>query len=121
MATDNLQRAEVIKLALDDLLANALVDPAAHLDPERVARYALDLERLPPVVVFDTDDGLLLADGNHRVAAARRSGLTTIEAEIHSRNRRDALRDAATIGAQQRGVSVEEEPAALRQCSNQRR
>src|SRR5215203_5084861 len=60
-------------LRIDDLLANAPVDPEAHLDAARVERYAGMVDALPPVVVFETPDGLLLADGYHRVAAWRRS------------------------------------------------
>jgi hypothetical protein len=85
-------------LRIDDLLANAPVDPEAHLDAERVERYAGRTEALPPVVVFDTEEGLLLADGYHRVAAARRRGLETIEAEVRLGSRQDALRYAARVG-----------------------
>ena len=50
-------------LRIDDLLANAPVDPEAHLDAARVERYAGMVDAPPPVVVFETPDGLLLADG----------------------------------------------------------
>jgi hypothetical protein len=62
-----------------------------------VERYAQGLDALPPVVVFDTEEGLLLADGYHRVAAARRRGLETIEAEVRLGSRQDALRYAAKV------------------------
>src|SRR5215208_5923187 len=55
-------------LRIADLLANAPVDPEAHLDAARVERYAQMLDALPPVVVFNTPEGLLLVDGYHRVA-----------------------------------------------------
>jgi hypothetical protein len=70
------------KLRIADLLARAPVDPEAHLDHERVRRYANDVAGLPPVVVFDTPEGLLLADGYHRVAVARRAGAGVIEAHV---------------------------------------
>src|SRR5215203_2379617 len=43
-------------LRIDDLLANAPVDPEAHLDAARVERYAGMVDALPPVVVFETPD-----------------------------------------------------------------
>ena len=63
------------------------------------------LDALPPVVVFDTGEGLLLVDGYYLVAAARRHGLETIEAVVRRGSRRDALRYAAMVGATQRGIS----------------
>jgi hypothetical protein len=51
---------------------------------------------------------LLLVDGYHRVAASRRLGLETVEAEVHTGTRHDALRYAAKVGAAQRGISPEE-------------
>jgi len=95
-------------LRIDHLLANAPVDPEAHLDAARVECYAGMVDALPPVIVFETPEGLLLADGYHRVAAARRRGLQTIEAEVRSGSLHDALRYAATVGAAQRGISPEE-------------
>ena len=91
-----------------DLLAAAPVEPDAHLDPARVGRYAGMLDDLPPVTVFETPEGLLLVDGYHRVAAAWRLGLETVEAQMRRGSRRDALRYAATAGAAERGISPEE-------------
>ncbi len=105
------------QLRIADLLANASVDPEAHLDLARVERYAELLDALPPVVVFDTPEGLLLADGYHRVAAARRRGLETVEAEVRLGTRHDALRYAATVGAAQRGISPEEAAVYIRRRS----
>jgi hypothetical protein len=104
-------------MRIADLLANAPVDPEAHLDAARVKRYADMLDTLPPVVVFETAEGLLLADGYHRVAAARRSGLETVEAEVHCGTRHDALLYAATVGAVQRGITPEEAASHIRRRS----
>jgi len=109
------------RLRVADLLANAPIDPEAHLDAVRVERYAKMLDALPPVVVFDTPEGLLLADGYHRVAAARRLGLETVEAEVRSGSRHDALRYAATVGAAQRGISPEEAASYIEQYAQDRR
>ena len=101
-------------------MTGSLVDPAAHLDPERVRRYAELLGDLPPVVAFRTEQGLLLADGYHRVAAAQARGLDTIEAEIRHWTEHDALRYAVTVGAKQRGLSQQEVMRPLRQRSGGR-
>jgi ParB-like chromosome segregation protein Spo0J len=104
-------------LRIADLLANTPIDPEAHLDAVRVERYAKMFNALPPVVVFDTEEGLLLADGYHRVAAARRRGLETVEAEVRRGSRHDALRYAATVGAAQRGISPDAAASYIRQRS----
>jgi ParB-like chromosome segregation protein Spo0J len=108
------------ELPVGDLLANPLVGSVTHLDPERVANYAQHFEQLPPVVVFEAEDGLLLADGYHRVAAAQRRGITTIAAEIRAGTRQDALRYAAAVGARERGISVGEALAAIQRRSKPR-
>jgi len=79
------------QVRITDLLANVPGDPEAHLDVTRVEHYAQMLDALPPVVVFETAEGLLLADGYHRVAAARRRGLKEVEAEVRKGSRHDAL------------------------------
>ena len=96
------------QLRVADLLANSPIDPEAHLDAARVERYARMLQALPPVAVFDTPEGLLLVDGYHRLAAARRCGLESVEAEVRSGSRHDALQYAARVVAAQRGISPEE-------------
>ena len=64
------------------LLASSVVDRAVHLDPERVRGCAELLGELLPVVALGTDQGLLLADGCHWVAAVRARGLDSLEGEI---------------------------------------
>jgi hypothetical protein len=109
------------QVRIADLLDNAPVDPEAHLDAARVDHYARMLDPLPPVVVFDTEEGLLLADGYHRVAAARRRGLETIEAEVRYGSRHDALRYAVMVGAEQRGISAEDAASYIRRRSRRHR
>jgi hypothetical protein len=102
------------RLKIADLLANVPTDPEAHLNPARVERYARILDTLPPVVVFDTPQGPLLADGYHRLAAARRLGHETVEADVHAGSRQEALRYAAEVGGAQRGISAEEAASHIR-------
>jgi hypothetical protein len=108
-------------LRIADLLANALIDPEAHLDAPMVERYCRMLNVLPPVVVFETPEGLLLADGYHRVAASRRLGLETVEAEVRSGSQHDALRYAAKVGGAQRGISLEEAASYIERYARERR
>lgn len=102
------------QLRIADLLANSPIDPEAHLDDGRVKRYAGTLDTLPPVVVFDTGEGLLLADGYHRVAAARQRGQETIKAEVRCGSRHDALMYAARVAAAQQGISPEDAAGYIR-------
>lgn len=96
------------RLAITDILAKAPVDAERHLDPARVDFYRRAMDRFRPVVVFETEDGLLLVDGYHRVAAAVREGRETIEAEVRPGSRTEALEYAAALGARQRDLSPEE-------------
>jgi ParB-like chromosome segregation protein Spo0J len=101
-----------MRLRLDELPA-----VREHLDPERVARYARELDRLPPVVVFETPEGRVLADGHHRVAAARQRGATMIDAEVRHGSRGEALRYAARHAALERGLGVDEALDRIRRRS----
>jgi hypothetical protein len=95
-------------LRITELLANAPIDPKEHLDATQVKRYAKILETLPPVVVFDTGEGLLLVDGYYRVSAARCRGLETIEAAVRQGSRHDTLQHATKVGVAQHGILLEE-------------
>jgi ParB-like chromosome segregation protein Spo0J len=106
------------ELRIDALLANPQVDPDAHLNQERVAHYAAQPpEAIEPIVVFRTPEGLLVADGYHRLAAARQRGATTINADIRPGSQRDALKYAATAGAAQRHITTEQAKDHIRRRS----
>ena len=62
---------------IPDLLASSPVDRTAHLDPDRVRRYAELLDDLSPVVAFGTEQGLLLADGTIEAPPPRLAGSTS--------------------------------------------
>jgi ParB-like chromosome segregation protein Spo0J len=98
----------MVTIDIGDIVEHGPVDPTAHLDPATVERYADALDEMPPVVVFDTPEGRILVDGYHRVQAARSAGRTTIDADLRSGSRAEALRFAAEVGAAQRGISVDE-------------
>ena len=111
----------MIEVRISDLLANPLVgDEQARVDATRVEGYANAFDEMPPVVVFETPEGLLLADGYHRVAAAQRAGRLTIHADIRLGSRGDALRYAAAQAAAERGITEAEALEAIIQRSARR-
>jgi hypothetical protein len=118
--TDGVARVRHEVVEIDELLAGALGDARAHLDLERVARYAQLATSAPPVIVFDTPGGRLLVDGYHRIAAARRRGDTTVDAEIHEGSRRDALAYAAANASAQRAIRPDEALEQIRRHSGTR-
>jgi hypothetical protein len=103
----------VTDLSIDDLLRSSRAHPERHVDPERVDRYTAVLDALPPVTVFETPGGLLLADGYHRLAAARRLGRKTIAATVIQGNDSDALRFATELAIRERGLSEEDVSRAI--------
>ena len=75
---------------------------------------------VPPVVVFETEGGLLLVDGYHRVAAAKVRNAATIAADLHRGSRAAALECAATLAAGRRGISPESARERIREHSGGR-
>ena len=76
--------------------------PRAELNALIVDEYAEKMgadERFPAVTVFDDGEVRWLADGFHRVAAAKQAGLTTIEADIVQGTRRDAVLYSVGVNA----------------------
>jgi hypothetical protein len=69
--------------------------PRAALTTDLVAKYAEAMERgdkFEPVIVFEDAAGVLwLADGFHRIAAATKLKLKTIECNVHKGGLRDAI------------------------------
>ena len=74
------------------------VDPTVQIrrinHEETIQRYQESFDKLPPIDVFETPDGILLADGFHRMAAAERLGLSEIEVKVHKGSREEALEHA---------------------------
>jgi hypothetical protein len=91
-----------------------LVESRSHLDRGRVAAYTAQLDEAQPVTVFDTGHELILADGYHRVEAARQVGRATIKADVRRGSRSDALRFAVALSMDQRGVKDSEALSAIK-------
>ena len=65
-----------------------------EMRPEVINEYAADMldgAAFPPVVLYDDGADLWLADGFHRVEAARKIGRETIDAQIRQGSARDAV------------------------------
>jgi hypothetical protein len=97
--SDGHSGAHTTSIELDQIIFNPQLQPRQKQDDETVLEYADAMEtgaEFPPVIVFrDINSGrLALADGAHRVAAARRAGFTAIRAEVRNGTMWDALRHA---------------------------
>lgn len=79
-----------MRLKIDSITIDRAILARDQVDSETVERYASYFDTLPPIVVFNTPDGYLLADGLHRTSAAKLLGLTEIECEIHLGDRNAA-------------------------------
>ena len=80
---------EIAKLRLD-----GGTQPRADLNRETVDEYADAMkggQEFPPVVVFNDGSAHWLADGFHRVNAAKLAGRAMIDADIRQGTRRDAV------------------------------
>lgn len=82
------------KLSLRAIKTNGGTQPREALNEEAVSDYAEKMtrgEKFPPVVVFFDGADRWLADGFHRVEAARRAGRTEIDADIRQGDKRAAV------------------------------
>jgi len=105
---DQTGKVPIIDLPLSELEHDSIELSRPHLDPERVSYYLEHLDESTPVVVFNVDGHMLLADGHHRVAAAERLGRSTVKAEVREGGRKDALQFAIDLAQRQRGLSRQE-------------
>lgn len=92
------------RIELDKLNTNGGTQCRAEINKLTVQEYQSAFEEgvaLPPIVVYhDTNkDEHYLADGFHRVAAARNLGLLELEAEIRKGTYQDALHHALSANA----------------------
>jgi hypothetical protein len=82
---------------LDDLVLDPNLNLRDRLDDFTVERYADSWERLPPIVAFEVEDRLLVADGFHRHAAAIMLGKRKIPTEVRQGTFTDALDFVASV------------------------
>lgn len=94
-----LQNSDTAPVDLARIVCDERVQAREGLDEQTVQDYVEAMQagaEFPPVVVFGdvNTGGLTLADGFHRVAAARQAGRTHIPAEVRKGTIWDALRHA---------------------------
>jgi ParB-like chromosome segregation protein Spo0J len=77
-------------LRVKDIIADQTIQIRERIDAATVEHYGSILDKLPPIDVFDTPDGLLVADGFTRLSAAESKGKTTIEANVRKGTHADA-------------------------------
>lgn len=90
-------------LTIDEMRLDGGTQPRARLDQSTINEYAeamLNGDRFPPVVAFYDGQEHWLADGFHRVAAARAAGLAQVRAEIRQGTQRDAVLHSVGVNAQ---------------------
>lgn len=81
-------------LAVDSIRTDGGTQTRAHLNPDTVADYAADMlagASFPPITVFHDGEAYWLADGFHRVSAAKQAALEALAADIRQGTRRDAV------------------------------
>lgn len=106
---------KVKTVSLSDLDIDPTVNIRKKLDKQTVEHYRSILSSLPPITVFDTEDGLVVADGFHRLEATRIEGFDAIKAEVHAGRRDDALHYAAIANLKHgKPLSGEERRAVVR-------
>lgn len=84
----------VITLPLSSIIVDQDIQSRADVNYDAIAEYAFlinDGIDLDPVVVFETDEGYLLADGFQRIEAYKGVGKRKIDVEVKQGTRRDAI------------------------------
>jgi len=90
-------------LPLSLIVADEEVQPRAALSQETITEYAQHMAagvQFPPVVTFLDGTYYWLADGFHRLEAAKKAGLSTILAEVQQGERRLALLHAVQANSE---------------------
>lgn len=96
---------KAIRVSLGDVRIDGDTQPRSNMDPDTVARYAekmqsdpdtgliIDHEEKawPELVVFQEGEVYWLADGFHRLHAARQRQLEEFQAKVHQGSLRDAI------------------------------
>lgn len=93
----------ILRVPIDDLVIDQTVQLRARwLDQSTVQEYVVAMTNgstFPPVVAFSDNGTLWLADGFHRVAAAKFLGRTEIEADVRTGSMQVAKVHAASANA----------------------
>jgi hypothetical protein len=83
-----------MRLPITEIRTDGGTQARATLHPETIADYAQGMQegyQFPPVVVFLDGTDYWLADGFHRVEAAKVAGFREIEVDLKLGSRREAI------------------------------
>ena len=93
--TDNNSKHSIIQdLEISKISATDETQSRCKLDSETINEYAESMNSgviLPPVTIYDDGENHYLADGFHRLEAAKKCGLSTINAEVRQGSKSDAI------------------------------
>lgn len=81
-------------LRIDEVKIDNQIQSRTIMDRNTVYEYVEAMKggvKFPPIIVFNDGTAYWLADGFHRVAAAKICQRTAIEAEVHEGSKRDAI------------------------------
>jgi uncharacterized small protein (DUF1192 family) len=94
---------ELMTIEINRITIDEAVQPREKLNDDVCDEYSKDMmERgveFPPVEVFFDGEDYILADGFHRLEAAKRSGRDTIKVTVHQGTRREAILRSAGVNA----------------------
>jgi hypothetical protein len=89
------EETKVVRVAARLLMLDPDVQVRAHINYDRVREYAADMangDEFPPVIVYHRfGQPYYVADGFHRVLAARKAEIPTVECEVRDGTKRDAI------------------------------
>lgn len=112
-----LQAADVM-VPLDDVTRDESLQPRDGLKETHTRALVAAIEEgvdIPPVVLYQLGDELVLADGWHRYAAHQRAGKNKIRADIYEGDREDAVAHAGAANVGDKlGLTASEKVRFLR-------
>lgn len=93
---------ETMTLTITEITLDPRCQPRQRIDEVTVAEYVQamrDGATFPPVTVYQDDDAYWLADGFHRITAAKEAGLAAVPAKIETGGVRAAMLHAVGANA----------------------
>lgn len=97
---------------LDSLTLDWRVNIRADLDEPTVLRYMEILDQLPPVIIVQFGEDMLLSDGFHRMEAAARLGRKSIRADVRKGTLALAVQ-LGSLGNLRHGLPLQDEELEL--------
>ena len=77
-------------IPVNHIVTDAGTQMRVSLSAEAIKEY-MEVKGLPPITVFDTDEGFILVDGFHRLAAYKLLGKEVVECEVLKGSMSDAI------------------------------